>query len=72
MDGSPPDPKVYDLLDYWKCHRPLGAHIFDFGSAEILKMTQGQSQIIVGTHSFGKSHNLRHRKFRKLRVPTSP
>ena len=32
---NPKNLHFHDLSDYWKCHRPLGALIFDFGSAEL-------------------------------------
>ena len=36
FDGlKPQTPRAHDFWDYWKCHRPLGALMFDFGSADL-------------------------------------
>ena len=42
----PQNPEFHDFLDHWKCHRPLGAHMFDFGSAKFLQRNTREIRLI--------------------------
>ena len=51
--GSPPNPDFHDFGIIGKCHRPSGALIFDFGSAELLQQIQEAGQILFKSVMFG-------------------
>ena len=67
-----PPTAFHDLWDYWRRHRPLGALIFDFDSAELFERIQEKSQIISEKYYIGKSQNLKNRKCRKRHLPKNP
>ena len=71
LSKNPKDFNCHDLWTYWKCQRPSGTLMFDFGSAEELQQIHGKS-IIFETYYLRNMSESQKPSSRKRRVPEKP
>ena len=64
-----PSPMNFMIFsDYWKCHRPSGTLMFDFGLAEVLRPKQEIQDGFRQKTYFGNSQDIKNKKMEKARA----